>query len=155
LGSAQCSGELEVVRPVDADPLIIPGWSKAKLNRCPVWKSLNWQEVRTVELEAVSSECVNLIRGISAANETRPITAVGTAKNHQHVATQSCPFALDPHEIRSHVKDQVASLDCVCMPDTDAQSCGVSCDCKLGNRTLLVRRQHQVDVSRRLGWAVS
>ena len=59
--ASQSSDEVEVVRPVDAESLVVPCRRQAKLDRPSAWKLLDREEPAAVKIHAVGSKGVYLV----------------------------------------------------------------------------------------------
>ena len=67
---SKCSGEIEVVSPVNPPPLIVSARCQAQSDRRPILHEMDWDKEASIEFEAIGAYCVDLLRRIPAANES-------------------------------------------------------------------------------------
>src|SRR3954454_21715726 len=113
-------------------------------------------EEAAIKLRAIGCQCVDLITRISALDKavgpaTRRITA-----DRNDVVSKARPLALDPQQLSPDAKDEVVAsareTRCVYIHSGFER---FSRDRQFSDRSLLIRREHVVDASDALGWAVS
>jgi hypothetical protein len=105
----KCSAELEIFRPIDANPLVVPGVHEPELNLTSPRERRERQEITAIDFGTVGSEGVDLTFGIRPPNEAVPIPSVGTAPDDDDVAVPPSPFALDANEAIDQAEDEVAA----------------------------------------------
>jgi len=95
---SQCSREVEIVRPQNATPLVVPTRRQPKVEAPTPWKALEIDVVATVEFGAVRSNRVDLVRGVRLYDLLLVATTSAIAPNQYDVLEQNGPFALHPDQ---------------------------------------------------------
>jgi transposase len=108
--AAQCSGEFEVLGPVDPPSLIVLGRNKSKLNSRESIDSMNGNQKAAVKLIAVSRNCVDLVARVRPLEHSRSGPATGIAANHKDVAIERRRLTLHSKQTRSNVQDEIVPL---------------------------------------------
>ena len=145
--TAKCSREIEIEPPTYPSPLVVPCRRQTELQYALTVKCFKRDEVRRVEFEAVGRDGVDLIARVTATGKAICGPSARVATDDYDVAISRCPFALHTHEFRPQIEDQVVSLSVgQRLEHANVELARLMGDCKLGNRSLLVRREHFISV---------
>jgi hypothetical protein len=60
----QCSHEVELIGPIDAHALIVTRGGETELDGASATETFERQEETPIEFDAVSRECIDLVRGV-------------------------------------------------------------------------------------------
>jgi hypothetical protein len=107
----KCSGELEVLRPIYACPLIVLSWCQPELNSAAVDERLEWEEVAAIQVRAISGEGINFLRRIESSEQSIAIPAIRVARDGDDVAASCRPLALHANQSWPQVEDQIVAFD--------------------------------------------
>ena len=138
----KCSAEFELTRPVNACLLVVPARREPELHSSPTDRKLVREEVARIEVVAVGSDDVDLVRGVLPMNQPIRPTPTPSGSNEHDIAVSIRPLALDADQSRPQVKDEVISLVPERAQDSYAGFHGLEDDRLLGHDSLLIRRQH-------------
>jgi len=127
---------------VDACLLVVPARRQPQLNRSSTDGKLVREEETGIELLAVSSDDVDLIRAILSVNQAIAATPTSPASNEHNIALSTRPLALDPDEPRPKIENQVVALITQRLKDAHASFHRLEDDRLLGHNSFLIRRQH-------------
>jgi hypothetical protein len=147
--------EIEVVGPVHAEFLVVASPCETEMNRRATGEELDRKKEASTELGAVRSDGIDLLRRVPPVNEAGARSAARAASDRDDIVRANCPFALDPHEPRPQVEDEVVPLVGERLKHADSGLDRRMDDRGLGDRAFLVRREHETDATRGIGWAVS
>src|SRR3954451_24591502 len=100
----------KVVRPVDARTLVVATRPQSKLKRRPPAKPCYGKVETPVELDTVGGEPVNLAGSVALLRLSVASPAARVAADDQDVSGQRRPFALNAHEFRTEVENQVVTV---------------------------------------------
>jgi hypothetical protein len=129
---------------MDPNLLVVPGWCGPELDGGTTAKCFQWEEVTLVEVEAVRSERIDLVSGISTLEESILGSPTAVTPDDEHVTGSCSPLALDPRETTAEVENKVRSAfrppRLVTVDDELNRSMD---DCRLGDRALLIRTEHE------------
>jgi hypothetical protein len=104
---AQCSGELEILSPIDELALIVSSRTKSKADLSPPRKLLNREEVATIKIRTVRGECVDLIGRVGTLPHTLTRSPGRVATNDEDIPVHRRPLALHPPKPVAKIEDQV------------------------------------------------
>jgi hypothetical protein len=147
-GLAQCSCELELSRPPDSPLLVVSRRPEPKLKIPLTGQQPNRHEVARVEFMTVRRDRVDLSRRVRAPQLAVRGTPRRVAANDDDIAMPGRRLALNAHECRPEIKDEVVPLAiCQRLEHTDVQLARGMGDCQLGNRTFFIRREHPPSIA--------
>jgi hypothetical protein len=92
---SKCSGEIEVVRPVDTPPLVVAGRSNAELDRRPFLDKFDWEQEAAIKVHGIRGNHIHLIRRVRRLLPTRSSSTERVTANDEHLVYGSSPLALD------------------------------------------------------------
>jgi hypothetical protein len=118
--ASKSSGELEFLRPIDPQALVIPWVVEPQVDLGPRRKGRERQEVAATHLGAVGGESVDLVLGVKPPQEPVGIPATAITPDLDDIAAPHRPFALNANELRAQVEDQVIGLVAGGLRDADA-----------------------------------
>ena len=119
-------------------------------------KLVTTKEIAAVGRLAVHGERIDLVGRVDAANEAVPIAPSGVTPDDDDVSVPLPPFTLNADESTVEVEQHVVPSTFTNRSiNVNAELCGVVHDRVLRDVSFLIGREHAIDPSRRLGWAVS
>jgi hypothetical protein len=92
----KCSGEFEILGPVDSKVLIVPTEPESEVHLGSPREQLKGQEVAAVELGTVGSERIELALGINTPQQPVAIPPCRIAANKDNIAVLRGGLALNP-----------------------------------------------------------
>jgi hypothetical protein len=140
--SRQCSPELVITCPRNANYLVVPSRREAQLDGGTPDRQLMRKEVTPIRIRAVRRNRVNLVSLVVAVDQTIPPTPGAPRPDHHDFADTSSPLALDAEQCRSEVQYQVITFVTQRAKHTDTVSHRFERDRHLRQGAFLIRRQH-------------
>ena len=140
---------------MNADRLVVSTRPETQLDGRATDRHLEWQQVAAVEVLAVRSNRIDLTCFVRAVDQAFSAAAAAPSANHDYVALAHGPFALDPKELRPYVEDQVVPFVSKRLEHAGAYLQRLESDRLLGQRALLIRRQHRQHTTRSIGRTVA
>ena len=84
-------------------------------------ETFDWKEEAAIELMAVRSERIDLVRGVKAANQPAFGATIRIAANNDDIAVAGRPLALHAAQFWAEVENQVVPLVPDGLEDADAK----------------------------------
>jgi hypothetical protein len=140
---------------VNPNDLVVSARLVAKLDGGTAHGHFMGQQVTTIELLAVRRNSVDLIRLVGAMNKPLAPTAAASCADDDDIALCDSPFALDTEQLRPKIEDEVVPFVVEGTSDSKPHFDRARSDLRLGERPLLVRRQHGQQPTRSVGRTVA
>jgi len=106
---ANSIAEVEIIRPIDPEFLVVARTAQPKVNLCSTHELLVGQEEAAVHLLTIRSVCVDLAFGINAPQQTVAVPPRGVATNDNDLALARRPLALDAIQPSAEVENEVVT----------------------------------------------
>jgi hypothetical protein len=152
---SKCSLEVEIVRPIDAPPLIVSAGINAQSYLRAILYKGNRNQEATIEFEVVRGDRIDLLGGISTPDESVGAPSRALAADDKHLASPRSPLALDSNQFVARREDHVKPATLGNRPiHLDPELHSGKLNCELRDGSLLIRC-HARQPTDRLGWAVS
>jgi hypothetical protein len=100
------------------------------------------QEVALLDVGAVEGERIELARAVPLIPQALGAASARVEASRDHVSDPPRPFALDAEQGRPQIENQVVALIVEWSRHTEPEFDGARGDLELGQRALLIRRQH-------------
>jgi hypothetical protein len=143
----ESSGEIEIVRPIDAAFLVVFGVVQAKLNLRSAHELPVGEEEATVKLLAVGRDASISPSNVFSPHQTIAVPPRRVAANDNDFALTGSPLALNPIQPPSSLQNEVTPAALTERPvDVEAELDRGERDSQLGDVSLLIGREHTLSV---------
>src|SRR5262249_45812763 len=103
----QCSAELEIIGPANADPLVVLRRRQPEPGSRMAVEDVRREEKGAVEFSAVGGDDVDLVATVRPSYDAVPSSPRRGGRNHDNVALPPPPLALDTQKSHVSAKEQV------------------------------------------------
>jgi hypothetical protein len=135
--------------------LVVQTGAQSELNRGTALDTANRNQKASVQFEVVGRDRIDLLRGVSTADETLRAPPITLTTNDEHFPSPSRPLALDSQKAGLEVEDHVAAAALGNRTvNINSELDRFRGDRDLRDRSFLIRC-HKRQPTDRIGWAVS
>jgi hypothetical protein len=107
--SSKCSGEVEIICPVDPALLVVQGWSDSELDRRMLLDQLNRNEEAAIENHRIRGYHVDLLRCVGRLLPAGSSSSKRVAPNHENLVDRGGPLALHTKKPGTNIEDHVVA----------------------------------------------